>query len=99
MNKYESTLVSSIVDEMTEETSTFDIEVDIDGILCSISGEYHCSWEQEDDYYNGTGAWICRDAQIDITDAHASKGEEEIEIPFSIFTIEDEVINSITYGL
>lgn len=96
MNIYEQRLASAISCSATDYAGHFSVDIDVEGVNLTASGEYSIDGYTEDDYYNGTGAYIVRSASVNITDAHAYTEEgEEIEIPFSIYDVEEKAEDNL----
>lgn len=60
-----------------------DIEV-MDGLFAAVSGSIETTSYQEDDYYNGTGAWVTTSAHVSISDFDTytyNDDGEEIPVP------------------
>ena len=64
-----------------DEDGSFDIDIELDGITINAKGSIELDGYKEDDYFNGTGAWVetYRSASVELT-AFDEDGEVEIGI-------------------
>lgn len=63
-----------------------------DGTTIEVCGRYSLVRYMEDDYFHGTGAWICTDAEVDITEllCYDSEGNE-LELPYCEWELEERL--------
>lgn len=55
-----------------------------DGTYIVVCGSYSLDEDQDDDYFNGTGAWVCTDANVEIDSILYCDSEgNELEMPFN----------------
>ena len=73
--------IMSRLAEVHDEEGSFDIEIELDGIAINAKGSIELDGYKEDDYFNGTGAWVetYRSASVELT-AFDEDGEVEIGI-------------------
>ena len=73
--------IMSRLAEVHDEDGGFDIEIELDGITINAKGSIELDGYKEDDYFNGTGAWVetYRSASVELT-AFDEDGEVEIDI-------------------
>ncbi len=73
--------IMSRLAEVHDEDGGFDIEIELDGITINAKGSIELDGYKEDDYFNGTGAWVetYRSASVELT-AFDEDGEVEIGI-------------------
>lgn len=50
--------IKSALHDVHDESGNFCIEVDLEDYVATVSGWVELSGYTEDDYFNGTGAWI-----------------------------------------
>ena len=83
--------IMSRLAEVHDEDGGFDIEIELDGITINAKGSIELDGYKEDDYFNGTGAWVetYRSASVELT-AFDEDGEVEIDIE-----IENEIYKYI----
>lgn len=69
---------------------------DREGNTIIVRGEYEKDEYQEDDYFNGTGAWVCRNAEVDITEFdYYNKDYEDVELSYGIFELQEAIENEL----
>ena len=73
--------IMSRLAEVHDEDGGVDIEIELDGITINAKGSIELDGYKEDDYFNGTGAWVetYRSASVELT-AFDEDGEVEIGI-------------------
>lgn len=93
MTKTDYTIANAILDDTCD--GAFDLEVELgDNTFISVCGNIETDSYQEDDYYNGTGAWITTYASVVISGLELhSYDENGSEIPCVIDIHEDEIEN------
>ena len=68
MKSIEFKLSEAIANSLNGSTGNFSIEVEINDTIIEVSGWYEVDGYCEDDYFNGTGAWVTTNASVCITD-------------------------------
>lgn len=60
--------IKSALQDVRDESGNFDIDVDLEEYVATVSGWVELDGYTEDDYFNGTGAWIetYREASVTI---------------------------------
>lgn len=67
-----------------------------DGTTIEVCGRYSLVRYMEDDYLNGTGAWICTNAEVEITELLYCDSEgNKLELPYGEWELRDEIINKL----
>ena len=79
MNEADYTIAEAILDDCCD--GTFDIEVELgNNVFAYVCGNIKTDSYQENDYYNGTGAWVTTYASVVISDlelhAYNDDGDE-----------------------
>lgn len=70
--------------------------IDDEGNTIIVRGEYEKDMYQEDDYYNGTGGWICTGARVDINEfEYYDEYGNDIEISYRIFELQEAIENEL----
>lgn len=91
MNETDYAIANAILDDACD--GTFDLEVELkSNTLANVCGSIETDSYQENDYYNGTGAWITTYASVVISNLELhSYNEEGSEIPCLLDVHEDEI--------
>lgn len=58
MKAINETIANAIVESIEGNNGTFSVEVEINNTLVVVDGSFEIDGYPEDDYFNGTGAWI-----------------------------------------
>ena len=90
-------IVDIIANECDSSYGTISIEENDDnGNTLIVSGRYEIEKYQEDDYFNGTGAWITTDAEIEISELdYYDEDGEPIELDINVYELERKVRNEL----
>ena len=90
-------IVNIIANECDSSYGTISIEENDDnGNTLIVSGRYEIERYQEDDYFNGTGAWITTDAEIEISELdYYDEDGEPIELDINVYELERKVRNEL----
>lgn len=81
-NDIEARVIEAIISECDYSTADNEPfctgEIEVNNLLVTVRGRYWTDGYCEDDYYNGTGAWVATDASvaIDEVEAYDMDGEE-----------------------
>ena len=90
-------IVDMIANECDSSYGTISIEEnDNNGNTLIVSGRYEIERYQEDDYFNGTGAWVTTDAEIEISELdYYDEDGEPIELDINVYELERKVRNEL----
>lgn len=91
------TIAAVIADSINDNHGSFSLEVEMDGnTVVEVSGRYEIDGYREDDYLNGTGAWVTTRAAVSVEciEAYDEDGEA-VEIDCSLNEIERYVENEL----
>lgn len=67
MQTLNETIASAIVESMDGTSGRFSVEVEIDeNTTVEASGWYEVDGYREDDYFNGTGAWVTTCVRVSV---------------------------------
>lgn len=89
MQSINETIANAIVENIEGGNGTFSVEVEIDNTLVEVSGSFEIDVYCEDDYFNGTGAWVTTYVSVIVEDCTVYTYDEDGE----------EVENDITPDL
>lgn len=95
LNDIESKLVEHIGKELevgNADNEPFYTEFEIDDLFIEVSGRYWTESYCEDDYFNGTGAWITTDATVYIEKLNVyNEDGDKIEIAIDERLVQNEL--------
>ena len=101
MTTISKTIAAAIADSIDgnhgSNHGSFSLEVEMDGnTVVEVSGRYEIDGYREDDYLNGTGAWVTTRAAVSVEciEAYDEDGEA-VEIDCSLNEIERYVENEL----
>jgi len=101
-NEIEARVIEAIISECelgcvdNEPYCTDDIE--IGGTLVTVRGHYWADGYCENDYYNGTGAWVATDTSVTIDEIEAyNEDGDKIELDIDESLIELYVEKELTF--
>lgn len=80
-----------IIDAIIERGKSCTATVEICGLTFDVDFDLEVEYSREDDYFNGTGAYVCESAWCSITDVWLE--DEDIAIDVDTTYIENEVEN------
>lgn len=80
-----------IVDAIIERGESGIVSVAISGMDFDIDFDLEVEFSREDDYFNGTGAYVCESAYCSITDVWLEN--EDVAVDVNTRCIENEVEN------
>ena len=91
MNEIDYAIANAILEDPCD--GTFDLEVELgNNILANVCGSIETDSCQEDDYYNGTGAWVTTYASVRICSLElCAYNEDGGEIPCELEVHESEI--------
>lgn len=78
MKAINETIANAIYNEIDSNNGTFSVEVEVNNTLVVVDGSFKIDGYCEDDYFNGTGAWVTTYASvcIDSVEAYDEDGNE-----------------------
>lgn len=83
------TIASAIVENIEGGNGAFSIEVEVNGTTVYADGNFEIDGYQEDDYFNGTGAWVTTYVAVSVESVEAyDEDGEAVEIDCSLNEIE-----------
>lgn len=80
---------SKIIDAIIEKGESCIMAIEIGGLDFGIDFDLEIEYSREDDYFNGTGAYVCESVYCSITDVWFE--EEDVAIDIDTRYIESEV--------
>lgn len=93
MNSINETLASEIYRAIEGGAGTFSVEVEAgNGVTVYADGSFEIDGYREDDYFNGTGAWVTTyvSVRVETVEAYDEDGEP-VEIDCDLSEIEKSV--------
>lgn len=92
MKAINETIANAIYNAIDSNNSTFSFEVEVNNTLVVVDGSFEIDGYQEDDYFNGTGAWVTTYVSvcIDSVEAYDEDGNE-IDVDCDLTEIERSV--------
>lgn len=93
MNSINETLASEIYRAIEGDKGTFSVEVETEnGVMICADGSFEIDGYREDDYFNGTGAWVATyvSVRVETVEAYDEDGEP-VEIDCDLSEIERSV--------
>ena len=93
MNEFDYTIAKAILNDYCD--GSFDIEVELgNNTFANVCGIIETESYQEDDYYNGTGAWVTTYVSVCISDLKlCAYNEDGDEIPCALEVHESDIEN------
>lgn len=80
MTAINETIAAAIVESIESNGGSFALEVEIDGnTVVEVSGRYELDGYREDDYFNGTGAWVTTYVSVVVEDCTVHTYDEDGE--------------------
>lgn len=78
MKAINETIANAIVENIEGNEGTFSVEVEVNNTLVVVDGSFEIDGYPEDDYFNGTGAWVTTyvSVYIDSVEAYDEDGNE-----------------------
>lgn len=78
MKAINETIANAIVESIEGANGTFSVEVEVNNTLVIVDGSFEIDGYSEDDYFNGTGAWVTTyvSVYIDSVEAYDEDGNE-----------------------
>ena len=92
MKAINETIANAIVEDIEGNDGTFSVEVELNNTLIVIDGSFEIDGYCENDYFNGTGAWVTTYVSvcIDSIEAYNEDGNK-IDVDCNITEIERNV--------
>lgn len=78
MKAINETIANAIYNAIDSNNGTFSVEVEVNNTLIVVDGSFEIDGYPEDDYFNGTGAWVTTYVSvcIDSVEAYDEDGNE-----------------------
>lgn len=92
MKAINETIANAIYNAIDSNNGTFSIEVEVNTTLVVVDGSFEIDGYQEDDYFNGTGAWVTTYVSvcIDSVESYDEDGNE-VDVDCDLTEIERSV--------
>ena len=96
MKAINETIANAIVENIKGNNGTFSVEVEVNNTLVVVGGSFEIDGYPEDDYFNGTGAWVTTYVSvcIDCVEAYDEDGNE-VEVICNLTEIERYAENEL----
>ena len=96
MKAINETIANAIVENIEGANGTFSVEVEVNNTLVIVDGSFEIDGYCEDDYFNGTGAWVTTYVSvcIDSVEAYDEDGNE-VEVICNLAEIERYTENEL----
>ena len=84
MKAINETIANAIAENIEGNNGTFSVEVEVSNTLIVVNGSFEIDGYCEDDYFNGTGAWVttyvsvCIDS-VESYDGYGNRKEKPIK--------------------
>ena len=92
MKAINETIANAIYNAIDSNNGTFSVEVEVNNTLVVVDGSFEIDGYCEDDYFNGTGAWVTTYVSvcIDGIEAYDEDGNE-VDVDCDLTEIERSV--------
>lgn len=92
MKAINETIANAIYNAIDSNNSTFSFEVEVNNTLVVVDGSFEIDGYCEDDYFNGTGAWVTTYVSvcIDSVEVYDEDGNE-VDVDCDLTEIERSV--------
>lgn len=96
MKAINETIANAIYNAIDSNNGTFSVEVEVNNTLVVVDGSFEIDGYCEDDYFNGTGAWVTTYVSvcIDSVEAYDEDGNE-IDVDCDLAEIERYAENEL----
>ncbi len=96
MKAINETIANAIVENIEGNEGTFSVEIEVNNTLVVVDGSFEIDGYPEDDYFNGTGAWVTTyvAVSIDSVEAYDEDGNE-VEVICNLAEIERYTENEL----
>ena len=89
MKAINETIANAIVESIEGNSGTFSVEVEVNNMLVVVDGSFEIDGYCEDDYFNGTGAWVTTYVAVSIDNVEAyDEDDNEVEVTCDLTEIE-----------
>ena len=89
MKATNETIANAIVESIEGANGTFSVEVEVNDTLIVVDGSFEIDGYCEDDYFNGTGAWVTTYVAVRIDNVEACDEDgNEVEVTCDLTEIE-----------
>lgn len=78
MQAINETIASAIVESIEGSNGTSSVEVEVNDTLVYVDGSFEIDGYREDDYFNGTGAWVTNYVSVNVSSVEAYDEDGEI---------------------
>lgn len=78
MKAINETIANAIVENIEGNNGTFSVEVEVNNILVVVDGSFEVDGYCENDYFNGTGAWVTTYVAVNIDSVEAYDEDGEV---------------------
>ncbi|MBD8001052.1 hypothetical protein [Phocaeicola faecium] len=96
MKAINETIANAIAENIEGNEGTFSVEVEVNNTLVVVDGSFEIDGYCENDYFNGTGAWVTTYVSvcIDSVEAYDEDGNE-VEVVCNLTEIERYAENEL----
>lgn len=96
MKAINETIANAVYNAIDSNNGTFSVEVEVNNALVVVDGSFEIDGYSEDDYFNGTGAWVTTYVSvcIDSVEAYDEDGNE-VEVICNLTEIERYAENEL----
>ena len=96
MKAINETIANAIVENIEGANGTFSVEIEANNTLVVVDGSFEIDGYSEDDYFNGTGAWVTTyvSVYIDSVEAYDEDGNE-VDVTCNLAEIERYAENEL----
>ena len=96
MTTINETIANAIVESIEGNNGTFSVGVEVNDTLVIVDGSFEIDGYCEDDYSNGTGAWVTTYVSVCIENVEAyDEDGNEVEVACDLTEIEKYVENDL----
>ena len=96
MKAINETIANAIVESIEGNEGTFSVEVEANNTLVVVDGSFEIDGYSEDDYFNGTGAWVTTYVSVCIDNIETyDEDGNEVEVTCDLTEIERYAENEL----
>lgn len=96
MKAINETIANAIYNAIDSNNGTFSVEVEVNNTLVVVDGSFEIDGYCEDDYLNGTGAWVTTYISVCINSVEAyDEDGNEVEVTCDLTEIERYAENEL----
>lgn len=89
MRSINYTIAIAIAESIYGREGEFNVELDVDDVMIVVNGSFEIDGYMEDDYFDGTGAWITTDVFMKInTITSCNEDGDKVDLGLSVKEIE-----------